>query len=110
MMYSKKPRQIVTKKDLEEVDLSLNEIILLASKKELSNVFGLNGSDITIPIKRIKSQLTGTYDREIGEFRCDFNTEGIKQILGTNYEVYVKPRSAPTGLRYNLYIEKKGDK
>ena len=103
----KKPKPHLTLEDLEEVDLSLHEIIVLSSRDSLSEVFGLNGSNREIPIKRIKSQLTGTYDNGTGESRCDFNTAGIKQILGSDYEVCVKPNSAPTGLRYYLYIEQR---
>ena len=97
----------MTLEDLEEVDLGLNEIVVLASRNSLSRVFGLNGSNREIPIRKIKSQLTGTYDNGTGEFRCDFNTEGIKQILGSGYEVCVKPKNTPTGLRYYLYIEQR---
>ena len=93
--------------ELEEVDLNLNEIVSLASKNKLSEVFGRNGIDKNIPVKKIKSQLTGTYDNCTGESRCDFNTEGIKSIIGDDYNVYTKPKTAPDGLRYYLYIEKR---
>ena len=109
MHQSKKLKQYVTQKDLEEVDLSLHEIVTLVGRRELSRVFGLNGSDKNIPIRRIKSQLTGTYDDETGEIRCDFNTTGIQEMLGPSYKVEIRSKDAPTGLRYYLYIEPRGE-
>ena len=110
MVQRKQPKPRVTLKDLEEVDLSLHEVLVLAGKKELSKVFGFNGSNKNIPIKRIKSQLTGTYIQDAEELRCNFNTGGIQERVGKEYNVYTEKRDLSTGLRYYLFIEPRGEK
>ena len=107
MHQEKKPKKALTQEDFEEVDLSLHEIIDLASREKLLWVFGFNGVDKNIPIRRIKSQLTGTYDNSAEEVRCNFNTAGIQSIIGGDYIIYTKPKPSLGGLRYYLYIEPK---
>ena len=91
----------------EEIELGLHEIVTLASHGQLSSAFGTNGSRQKYNIKRIRPLLTGTYDNESGELRCEFNTKGIQDIVGEEYDVYTKPRATPMGLRYFLFIELK---
>lgn len=94
----------------KELSLSLHEIITLSNHNELKNIFsGKNGVG-GVKIIRIISPLTGVYNNEIEEVRCEFNTDGIRSIIGDNFELYTHPRKTPIGIKYYLYVELKGDK
>ena len=94
----------------KELSLSLYEIVTLSNQNELKNIFnGKNGVG-GIKIRRIISPLTGVYNIETGEVRCEFNTDGIQSIVGDDFEIYTHPRKTPIGIKYYLYMELKGDK